>query len=115
MEISNRIERMNLDHKREPYASHLQDSCRMKMNRRVARDGALHATYDLFAIRGRHHGLQIVRHGDDGQQHRNQNQIGNPRCRMGVNIVLRRNPAPASCVEQQNAQAHRRRQPQKIE
>ena len=88
MELSNRFQRMSLDHRCEPYGSHCEKHRSVNMNWRVARGGGFNSADDLFAVRGCHHGLQVVRHGDDGQQHRNQNQVGDPRGRMGVNMVF---------------------------
>jgi hypothetical protein len=88
IEISNSVEPTSLDNRGKPYASHLQKYCRVKMYMCVAWDSGFKSTYDLFAIRGRNHGLQVVRHGDDGEQHRNQNQVRDPHRGLRVNAIF---------------------------
>ena len=109
------FERTSLKHRRMPHGSKLQEYRSMQMNRLMTRHTRFHATNDLFTIRRRHHRLHVVGHGDDRQQHRDQNQVGAPRREGRMNPILGRDAASTAGVEQSDAQARRSRQPQKIE
>jgi hypothetical protein len=96
IEVVNSLERASLDNRRKPYAMDMQKSSSVELNRWVSRGCGLNSTYDLFSIRSRGQGPQVIRHGNDGEQHGNQNKVGDPRHRMRVDIVIRRDTAPAS-------------------
>lgn len=70
---------------------------------------------NLLAVRRGNHGQQIICHGNDGQQHRDQDEIGNPRRAVRVDVFSGKGPAAASGPEQKYAQKNGGHQPQKIE
>jgi hypothetical protein len=75
MEIANRLQRTSLDHGCKPHTSCLKKCRPVKLNRGVPWGCGLNSAHDLFAIRRSRQGPQIVRHGDDGEQHRNQDEV----------------------------------------
>jgi hypothetical protein len=114
-EIPIRLERAGIWKRCEPWTSHGKEHGCLKMHRKMAGDGCFQSTRNLLAVRRRHHGLQVVGHGDDRKQHRDQNEIRDPRRRMRVNILCRHGPASASGLEQEDAQDRGSCQPGKIE
>ncbi len=59
----------------------------MKLHWRMTSDGYFKPTRDLLTICKRNHGLQVVGHGNDREQHRDQNKIRDPRRGVRMNIV----------------------------